>query len=96
MLHSPAVQNSGQGGRFILPTVNITAPGGEFGSIPVGAPFFGHDDNDMNICQCLHFLHFADLSLMHQTWFRVFQRHPRRIGVLHNGTSRVPNLISVD
>ncbi|KIP07965.1 hypothetical protein PHLGIDRAFT_401065 [Phlebiopsis gigantea 11061_1 CR5-6] len=46
LLVAPAVQNSGQGGRFQLPTVNITAPGGEFGSIPIGAPFFGHDDND--------------------------------------------------
>ena len=50
LLCSPAVQNSGQGGRFQLPTVNITAPGGEFGSIPVGAPYFGHDQDDMNIC----------------------------------------------
>ena len=51
---SPAVQNSGQGGRFQLPDVNITAPGGEFGSIPVGAPYFGHDDNDTNICKHVH------------------------------------------
>ena len=45
------MQNSGQGGRFILPDVNITAPGGEFGSIPVGAPYFGHDVNDTGICE---------------------------------------------
>lgn len=45
----PAVQNSGQGGRFQIPNVNITAPGGEFGSIPVGAPPFGHDLNDNHI-----------------------------------------------
>ncbi|EKM53971.1 uncharacterized protein PHACADRAFT_257501 [Phanerochaete carnosa HHB-10118-sp] len=46
LLVVPAVQNSGQGGRFITPTTNITAPGGEFGSIPVGASYFGHDVND--------------------------------------------------
>lgn len=46
----PAVQQSGKGGTAVLPTVNITAPGGEFGTIPVGAPYFGHDLNDTNIC----------------------------------------------
>ncbi|KAI0691180.1 sure-like protein [Cytidiella melzeri] len=46
LLVAPLVQNSGQGGRVILPTTNVTAPGGEFGSVPVGAPFFGHDVNN--------------------------------------------------
>jgi 5'-nucleotidase len=45
-----AEQQSGSGGTFTLPTTNILAPGGEFGSIPVGAPFFGHDEMDANIC----------------------------------------------
>ncbi|KAI0798105.1 5'/3'-nucleotidase sure [Abortiporus biennis] len=49
LLVGPAVQQSGKGGTFVLPTTNITAPGGEFGSIPVGAPFFGNDVNDPNI-----------------------------------------------
>ncbi|KAI0713286.1 5'/3'-nucleotidase sure [Earliella scabrosa] len=43
LLVGPAVQQSGRGGTFVLPTTNITAPGGEFGSIPVGAPFWGQD-----------------------------------------------------
>jgi hypothetical protein len=43
-------QQSGSGGTFTLPTTNILPPGGEFGSIPIGAPFFGHDDKDTNIC----------------------------------------------
>ena len=47
---SPAVQQSGRGGTFVLPTTNITAPGGEFGSIPVGAPFFGQNETNKNIC----------------------------------------------
>ncbi|KAK0441180.1 sure-like protein [Desarmillaria tabescens] len=49
LLVAPAVQQSGRGGTFVLPTTNITAPGGEFGSIPVGAPYFGHDENDQNL-----------------------------------------------
>ncbi|KAI0086632.1 sure-like protein [Irpex rosettiformis] len=49
VLVAPLVQNSGQGGRVILPTVNVTAPGGEFGSVPVGAPFFGHDAGNDHI-----------------------------------------------
>ncbi|KAK0502944.1 sure-like protein [Armillaria luteobubalina] len=49
LMVAPAVQQSGRGGTFVLPTTNITAPGGEFGSIPVGAPFFGHDENDQNL-----------------------------------------------
>ncbi|KAI0340129.1 sure-like protein [Trametopsis cervina] len=49
LLVAPLVQNSGQGGRVILPTTNVTAPGGEFGSVPVGAPFFGHDANSDRI-----------------------------------------------
>ncbi|KAK7459672.1 hypothetical protein VKT23_009653 [Stygiomarasmius scandens] len=49
LLVGPAVQQSGKGGTFVLPTTNITAPGGEFGSIPVGAPFFGHDEQDQNL-----------------------------------------------
>ncbi|KAH9857786.1 5'/3'-nucleotidase sure [Lenzites betulinus] len=46
LLVGPAVQQSGKGGTFVLPTTNITAPGGEFGSIPVGAPFFGQDSQN--------------------------------------------------
>ncbi|THU79856.1 5'/3'-nucleotidase sure [Dendrothele bispora CBS 962.96] len=49
LLVGPAVQQSGKGGTVVLPTTNITAPGGEFGSIPVGAPFFGHDEQDQNL-----------------------------------------------
>lgn len=47
----PAVQQSGKGGTFVLPTTNITAPGGEFGSIPIGAPFFGQDVTNKNLCK---------------------------------------------
>ncbi|KAJ3554464.1 hypothetical protein NM688_g3097 [Phlebia brevispora] len=43
LMVAPAIQESGHGGTFVLPTTNIVPPGGEFGSIPVGAPFFGHD-----------------------------------------------------
>jgi len=32
-----------------LPTMNIVAPGGEFGSIPIGAPFFGQDVTNPNL-----------------------------------------------
>lgn len=46
LLVAPAVQQSGRGGTFVLPTTNITAPGGEFGSIPIGAPFFGQDSDN--------------------------------------------------
>ncbi|KAL0569809.1 hypothetical protein V5O48_012154 [Marasmius crinis-equi] len=49
LLVGPAVQQSGKGGTFVVPTTNIVAPGGEFGSIPVGAPFFGQDEQDKNI-----------------------------------------------
>ncbi|KAI0332087.1 5'/3'-nucleotidase sure [Cubamyces sp. BRFM 1775] len=43
LLVGPAVQQSGKGGTFVLPTSNITAPGGEFNTVAVGAPYFGHD-----------------------------------------------------
>ncbi|KAI0747817.1 sure-like protein [Daedaleopsis nitida] len=46
LMVGPAVQQSGKGGTFVLPTTNITEPGGEFGSIPVGAPFFGQDSEN--------------------------------------------------
>ncbi|KAI0646773.1 5'/3'-nucleotidase sure [Trametes meyenii] len=46
LLVGPAVQQSGKGGTFVLPTTNITAPGGEFGTIPVGAPYFGQDSQN--------------------------------------------------
>ncbi len=49
---SPAVQQSGRGGTFVLPTTNITEPGGEFGSIPVGAPYFGQDSENGDLCEC--------------------------------------------
>ena len=53
---SPAVQQSGKGGTFVVPTVNITPPGGEFGSIPVGAPYFGHEVNNPDICKWIYAL----------------------------------------
>lgn len=37
-----------------MPTTNIVAPGGEFGSIPAGAPFFGQDSVNKNICTSMH------------------------------------------
>ncbi|KAI0637274.1 5'/3'-nucleotidase sure [Trametes polyzona] len=49
LLVGPAVQQSGKGGTFVLPTTNITAPGGEFASIPVGAPFFGQDSQNADL-----------------------------------------------
>ena len=42
----PAVQQSGTGGTFNLPsTANMTVEG-EFGTVPVGAPVFGHDTGE--------------------------------------------------
>ncbi|KAI0362765.1 5'/3'-nucleotidase sure [Trametes cingulata] len=49
LLVGPAVQQSGKGGTFVLPTTDITAPGGEFGTIPVGAPFFGQDSQNPDL-----------------------------------------------
>jgi len=49
VLVGPAVQQSGKGGTFVLPTTNIVAPGGEFGSIAIGAPFFGQDVTNPNL-----------------------------------------------
>jgi len=49
LMVAPAVNQSGKSGTFVLPTTNITAPGGEFGIIPVGAPYFGHDLNDQGL-----------------------------------------------
>ncbi|OSD02773.1 5'/3'-nucleotidase sure [Trametes coccinea BRFM310] len=49
LLVGPAVQQSGKGGTFVVPTTNITAPGGEFNSIAVGAPFFGHDSQNSDL-----------------------------------------------
>ncbi|EJF62478.1 sure-like protein [Dichomitus squalens] len=46
LLVGPAIQQSGKGGTFVLPTTNITHPGGEFDSIPAGAPFFGADSQN--------------------------------------------------
>ncbi|PIL23722.1 hypothetical protein GSI_13472 [Ganoderma sinense ZZ0214-1] len=43
LLVAPAVQQSGKGGTFVLPTTNITEAGGEFGTIAAGAPYFGSD-----------------------------------------------------
>ncbi|THH15888.1 hypothetical protein EW146_g4663 [Bondarzewia mesenterica] len=34
LMVAPAINQSGRGGTFVLPSGNITAPGGEFGSIP--------------------------------------------------------------
>ncbi|KAF7796743.1 hypothetical protein EIP86_007926 [Pleurotus ostreatoroseus] len=49
LMSAPAIQESGHGGTFVLPTTNIVPPGGEFNSIPVGAPFFGHDVHNQNL-----------------------------------------------
>ncbi|KAI0075474.1 5'/3'-nucleotidase sure [Panus rudis PR-1116 ss-1] len=49
LLVGPAVQQSSTGGTFKLPATNITAPGGEFGTIPVGAPYFGAAVDDPHI-----------------------------------------------
>jgi len=49
LLVGPAVQQSGKGGTFVTPTVNITAGGGEFGTILPGSPYFGHDLVDQNL-----------------------------------------------
>ncbi|KAI0075475.1 5'/3'-nucleotidase sure [Panus rudis PR-1116 ss-1] len=49
LLVGPAVQQSGTGSTLVLPTTNIVAPGGEFGTIPVGAPFFGTAADDPHI-----------------------------------------------
>lgn len=46
----PSSQESGHGGMFQLPTTNITAIGGEFGSIAPGAPAFGQDATNKNLC----------------------------------------------
>ncbi|EKM55916.1 uncharacterized protein PHACADRAFT_184652 [Phanerochaete carnosa HHB-10118-sp] len=48
ILSAPVVQNSGQGGRFILPTTNITIPD-EFGILQAGAPYYGQDPNNNRI-----------------------------------------------
>lgn len=45
------MQESGHGGTFVVPTTDITEPGGEFNSIAVGAPFFGHEVNNLNMCK---------------------------------------------
>ncbi|KAI1790738.1 sure-like protein [Ganoderma leucocontextum] len=49
LMVAPAVQQSGRGGTFVLPTTNITESGGEFGSIAVGAPYFGSDSQNDNL-----------------------------------------------
>jgi len=49
LLVGPASQQSGKGGTFVTPNTNIVAPVGEFGSIPIGAPFFGHDVDDSSL-----------------------------------------------
>ena len=48
---SPAVQQSGKGGTFVLPTTNITAAGGEVGSVAPGAPYFGSDSQNSDFCK---------------------------------------------
>ena len=48
---SPAVQQSGKGGTFVLPTTNITEGGAEFGSVPAGAPYFGQDSSNGDLCE---------------------------------------------
>ncbi|EMD38687.1 hypothetical protein CERSUDRAFT_48092 [Gelatoporia subvermispora B] len=49
LLVGPAVQQSGKGGTFVLPTSNIVAPGGEFDSVKVGASFFGQNVTNPNL-----------------------------------------------
>lgn len=51
---SPAVQQSGKGGTFVLPTTNITEAGGEFGTIAAGAPYFGSDAQNSDLCEWPH------------------------------------------
>lgn len=63
------VQQSGTGGTFTLPTTNIVAPGGEFGSIPIGAPFFGQDEMDANICTSISLLRMAPSDILVQGYF---------------------------
>lgn len=48
-MFAPAVQQSGTGGTFNLPRAANLTTGGEFGSIPVGAPNWGQDANDDHI-----------------------------------------------
>jgi 5'-nucleotidase len=57
ILNRPAVQQSGKGGTFVLPTSNITEPGAEFGSVPAGAPFFGQDITNPNLCMYSFYAH---------------------------------------
>ncbi|KAG5354812.1 Acid phosphatase [Yarrowia sp. B02] len=45
-MFAPAVQQSGTGGTFNLPTNTTLAKGAEWLSAPVGAPSWGHDDQD--------------------------------------------------
>ena len=47
------MQQSGKGGTFVVPSTNITAPGGEFGTIPVGAPYFGQDSINKDFCESI-------------------------------------------
>lgn len=47
----PAENMSGHAGTVTLPTTNITADGGEWGLIPPGALYYGHDAADQNICK---------------------------------------------
>ncbi|KAG5358935.1 Acid phosphatase [Yarrowia sp. E02] len=48
-IFAPAVQQSGTGGTFNLPRAANLTTGGEFGSLPVGAPNWGQDENDDHI-----------------------------------------------
>ncbi|KAG5358646.1 Acid phosphatase [Yarrowia sp. B02] len=48
-MFAPAVQQSGTGGTFNLPRAANLTKGAEFGSAPVGAPNWGHDENDDHI-----------------------------------------------
>jgi hypothetical protein len=46
---------SSKGGTWVLPTTNLTAPGAEFGTVAAGAPYFGQDEMDKNICNFFFF-----------------------------------------
>ena len=47
----PAVQQSGKGGTFVLPTTNLTGNGAEFNTAPAGAPYFGQDPQNSDMCE---------------------------------------------
>ncbi|ODV83669.1 hypothetical protein CANARDRAFT_202714 [[Candida] arabinofermentans NRRL YB-2248] len=45
---APAVQYSGNGGRFIIPSTNTLTTGALFDYPPAGSPAWGHEEDDLN------------------------------------------------